>query len=439
MEMERIREVPSGSEQAGPGRKSRIGLWMRLRDQKRDRIEPERLTKAERIFLWLEDEISEATPKPALEDVEFLLGIDKSGMLELPMFDAGNRLFPQVGNIRSRSGIGGGAVYRETRREGLPVDLEASAAVTFRGYQSYRGRIGRILSLPGASPLARHLRNDDGETFFWYGSLRHDRYLNETFFGLGGDSSLSNRSIYSFYRSAVEAVAGYRFESGLTVAARTGWVSPRIGSGAGDDWPDVKAAFPAGSVPGLHRQPNFHEVSLAAYFDTGDEAGHPRRRAFVGSSYHRFHEVGEAPLDFQRFLLDARGYLPLGSPSRILALRALGSFDDRLQGEAIPFYLQRTLGDGSTLRGFSDQRFRGDKLLHLSAEYRWEAAPAVELALFVDAGQAHRHPEPIALKDFRGSHGIGVRLKTENATFFRIDVARSHEEIRFHITTSHPF
>ena len=49
----------------------------------------------------------------------------------------------------------------------------------------------------------------------------------------------------------------------------------------------------------------------------------------------------------------------------------------------MPFYLQSFLGGSHTLRAYASQRFRGEKLALFQAEYRWEAAPAVELALFV--------------------------------------------------------
>ena len=54
-------------------------------------------------------------------------------------------------------------------------------------------------------------------------------------------------------------------------------------------------------------------------------------------------------------------------------------------------------GGSHTLRGFRTFRFRGEKVLLLQAEYRWEAWPALEFALFADAGRAFGAGEDFAL------------------------------------------
>ena len=99
-----------------------------------------------------------------------------------------------------------------------------------------------------------------------------------------------------------------------------------------------------------------------------------------GISLSRFDDRGSEEFDFSRLAIDGRYYATLGSDQRVMAFRFFTLFDDEDPGTRIPFYVQETLGGDGSLRGFRDFRFRDNNLLFLSAEYRWEASPAFELA-----------------------------------------------------------
>ena len=129
----------------------------------------------------------------------------------------------------------------------------------------------------------------------------------------------------------------------------------------------------------------------------------------------------------------------LGSPQRVLALRGYASTARADSGARLPFYLQDTLGDSHSLRGFADFRFRGPAVLLLSAEYRWEAIPSVELALFQDAGTVGERMSDLRLEKLRGDFGVGLRVKRSDAVLLRLDVARSTEETRLLASTSLSF
>ena len=75
-------------------------------------------------------------------------------------------------------------------------------------------------------------------------------------------------------------------------------------------------------------------------------------------------------------------------------------------------------------------RFRGEDLLLLQAEYRWEAAPALELALFADAGAVASKASDLGFSGLETDWGLGLRLKTFRAVFVRLDVAHSAEGAR---------
>ena len=145
----------------------------------------------------------------------------------------------------------------------------------------------------------------------------------------------------------------------------------------------------------------------------------------------RFDERGGDEFTFDRVAGDARAYVSLGSPQRVLAVRALAFADRPAAGARVPFYVQEALGGSHTLRGFRTFRFRGEKVLLFQAEYRWETWPALEFALFTDAGRVYGNGEDFAVSGLETDYGIGVRLKTHQAVIARFDVAHSRETTRF--------
>jgi outer membrane protein assembly factor BamA len=144
--------------------------------------------------------------------------------------------------------------------------------------------------------------------------------------------------------------------------------------------------------------------------------------------YSRFEDRNGGSFSFDRYGLDLRGAFPLGSEQRVLALRTYLNIDRPAAGSRVPFYLQESLGSSHTLRGFESFRFRGEKLLLLQAEYRWEAAPWAELALFADAGTVARDDSSLELSRLEADWGIGLRFKGERFTFLRLDLAFSREK-----------
>jgi hemolysin activation/secretion protein len=114
----------------------------------------------------------------------------------------------------------------------------------------------------------------------------------------------------------------------------------------------------------------------------------------------------------------------------VLALRAYAAFADADRRARVPFYLQETLGGSHTLRGFPSFRYRGENLALLQAEYRWEASPAIELALFADAGTVAATARGLDLGRLEAGYGFGLRFKTTSSPILRLDLARGREGAR---------
>ena len=142
-----------------------------------------------------------------------------------------------------------------------------------------------------------------------------------------------------------------------------------------------------------------------------------------------------APAD--RIGFDARAFLPLGSPQRVLAVRAALLGDHAAEADRVPFFMQESLGGSHTLRGFDSFRFRGERLELYQIEYRWEPAAFWELAVFTEAGTAAREGEGFG--DLHWDYGFGTRFKTYRDVLLRFEIAFSSETTRYYIRSSTSF
>lgn len=348
-------------------------------------------------------------------------------------------LHPRLVNIASGSETAGGLRFWAPDIGASPVDVHASAFRSIRGYEYYDLQVGRV-SCEGSLLPARSTKGDDvyelGDVsrveaghVFLYGSARYRHYPETAFYGLGAAARAEGRASFLRQDALYEAVAGYRGPRGA-LTARAGFLQAFVGPGAEDEVPVIRQLYDDRSAPGLDRQPDFSHVAATVLLDGRDRPANPHRGGMIAAGLSRFAERGGREFTFDRVAGDARGFASLGSPQRVIALRALVSADRPASGGRVPFYLQEALGGSRTLRGFGSHRFRGEKLLLLQAEYRWEAWPALELALFADAGRAYGAGEGFAIRALESDVGFGLRLKTHDAVLARIDIAWSREDTR---------
>jgi hypothetical protein len=412
---------PAGAQDAAPSPSpppaSRAEQWRRLREEKAARLAP----PPGAGFLERQILAFEKAERPSLLNLQY------------------KGFFPTVGGVSSGSQVAAGARFWQPERGPKRTSVHASAAVSRLGYELYDLQIGRIPHRPGERP-ARSTRGDDvyelgslrpGVTpIVLYGSLRHRHNPQERLFGLGPDSRREDRSNYLLREASYELVAGYQPRAHVVATARAGWFQPGVGPGESGSFPSVEQVFDERDLPGLTRQEDYARLAGLVLIDYRDQPFNPHRGGMVAASAMRFDGRG-GDFDFTRLAVDARGYLPLGSNQRVLAARVLASSDDPRPGARVPFFLQEALATSHTLRGYETFRFRGEKLLSLQAEYRWEAVPALELALFADAGNVARAGEGFGALE--AGYGFGIRLKTHRDVLARFDAAWGREGRRLYL------
>jgi Omp85 superfamily domain len=408
--------VPAvAAEDAAPPPRTRAEAWQRLRDEKRLRMAPYHPGRLERQVL-------------AFEKAE------RPGILQLNY----KGFYPRIRSLASGSRLAPVLRFWQPDVKGSSLSVHASAAYSPTGYELYDFQAGRLphrgRELPPPSTRGDDvyelgaLKESPLDGLILYTSLRYRHQPRDAFFGLGQDSQASDRTSFLYQDASYELVSGWQFTPRFVATARLGYVQVFTTDGEDEDFPPIGAVFDDQSAPGLALpQPDFYKLTGLLLWDARDRSFNPHRGGMVGIMFTRFDDKDGDLFGFQRVAADLRGYVSLGSPQRVLAARLLAVSDDADAGSRVPFYFQEALSNSRTLRGYPTFRFRGEKEISLQAEYRWEPAPALELAVFVDAGRVFRPEQDVSLDGLRASGGFGVRLKAYDDVLMRFDVAWGDE------------
>ena len=381
------------------------------------------------------------------------LGLDDKGNDE-PKDGGGfhmGPLYPSITVVSSGSGVAPMVQLWAPDLGSSGLDFQAAASYSINRYQFYAVRLG-LLPHRGSGPpwLAtstsrlyplsdiEHLSRVENR-FDLYGAYRYRYYPEENFWGIGMDTFAEDRTDYRLSDQLAELVTAYHFSPRVALTARAGLLRTSIGPGDDPAFPDLKTRFDLVTAPGLERQPDQVILGGGLLLDFRDQPGNPHGGVFLAVGVSRYDDRDANQFEFRRVAGDLRAYLPLGSHRHVLAGHAVASFDFTDAGRSVPFYLQSTLGGSYLLRGYGSTRFRDEKLIAFTGEYRFEIIPRLELALFYDAGQAAPTLDELDLSRLHTSYGAGLRLKSPRKVRLRFDVARSSETTRYLVRFSPSF
>ena len=351
--------------------------------------------------------------------------------------------FPRVEVVSSGGGLAPMLHFWAPDIGGTPLDIHASASYSIYTYQYYDLQVGLVPHngehLPrmerGTGPLfpLSDLEKTAGMPGFnIYASARYRDYPREDFYGLGATSLLSARTDYRLKDGLYEGVVRFGVPH-FSLMARAGLFHSSISPGTDSAFPSTELSNSAATAPGLFVSTDFVHLSAGAWLELRDEPGNPHQGASLGVAYSRFDDRHGNAFQFNRAIVDAREYIPLGSKRHVIALRQATSLDTPDAGSSVPFYMQSSLGSNTFLGGYRSFRFRDDKLLALEAEYRFEMIPKLELALIYQTGKVFPTMSEFGLRNLRNSWGAGLRLKSPKKVHARVDVLHSPEGTRVHL------
>jgi outer membrane protein assembly factor BamA len=366
---------------------TRTELILAERDQKERALTPEEPSKTEQRLNWVRD----------------------AGVLD--------RFSNGVHGIKLKLGGlapgGGFAVGPEFSLEGLlggRLNFRGGAQSSARGYHKQ----DLLFELPGF--LNKRVTVDLYAV--------HHNYPSLNYYGPGPDSDRTGRSAYRHEDTAIDATVSVEIMPKLRAGASAGYVFNNVGAGNDSRFISSEKIY---TVAGIGAQSNFFRTGAFVQYDYRDFAPGPRAGGNYIAQFHNFSDRTFGQSDFRRLDLEAQQYIPLFNKRRVIALRAKSITTFTTDDKTVPFYMQPMLGGSDDLRGFRPFRFRGDNLLLMNAEYRWEVFSGMDMAVFGDAGKVYMQKSDLNLKQLESSIGFGLRFNARNQVFMRIDVGFSHE------------
>jgi outer membrane protein assembly factor BamA len=261
------------------------------------------------------------------------------------------------------------------------------------------------------------------ERRFVYAELRHRDFDGGLVFDDEGGAIP-----YRLEDTSIDLVGGQRLGVHWLLGLRAGVVSgaARVDTSSSESSGDGRMG--AWLSASARERDGYFRTAASLAFDDRDHPRRPTQGSYLELSFAHFGGMQQHP-SFDRLTLDARRFQALGSPERVLALRASATLDGGT-GAEVPFYLLDTLG-GDRLRGYDPYRFRGPSVIAFSAEYRQALARSLEAVAFWDVGRAWGGAPAMGTDGLRGSYGLGVRLLSPSGVLLRLEGARGAEGVRF--------
>lgn len=153
-------------------------------------------------------------------------------------------------------------------------------------------------------------------------------------------------------------------------------------------------------------------------------------------------EVHNTDYNFVKYWMESRFYLPVDKLLKDFFESSFGSQDKPIMlaariivGSAtgdVPYEELYTVGGDTTLRGYEDEQFRGEKMLLGNFELRIPLDKAFGIVFLYDIGRAWREGGSSSFgSDLEYSYGFGVRLNTPLGNI-RLDYAKGRDDDRFH-------
>jgi hypothetical protein len=353
---------------------------------------------------------------------KWLVKLENDRVLERLFQGSDKGFYPKFGTIASGSSLGFGGGYRNRTLMARRATLDTWGSYTLKKYWMLHAELDMPRLAGGLVSAELHASKSD------FGRL--------DFFGLGADSRRADRTNFTLRNTVLGGTAGVHVTPWLTAGGGLEYLAPRVGSGKSPRIPTVETLFDPADVPGFTEQPDFLHYQAFVDLNYREPRGNPRRGGWYQVRYHAYKDQDLDRYSFDRVDVDLQQYFPFLNDRRVIALHALVSTSTVDAGQVYPFYLQPTLGGSRSLRGFRSYRFRGEHLLLLQAEYRFEIFPALDAALFYDAGKVTRLRSDLDLDGLEHDYGIGFRFGTLQGVFMRIEAAfgstdGKHFRIRF--------
>jgi outer membrane protein assembly factor BamA len=324
-------------------------------------------------------------------------------IMSSPLLDGGGGLYPWLGSVFPGSGLAGGVGYLARYPEGMRLNATAGASIN----GSYRLE-GSFL---GPRFASRTLRPRVGAS--WVDAKQ------VSFYGLGPFADDTARARYDYSPKSVTTELVFTPTSWFRIDGGFEWLTFATNSGSEAPAPILF------SGPGFGEDLRYQISRGTVAFDTRTSPGYSTRGSLLRATHELYDERRDLPYDYRQTELEAIQLVPILHEQFVLAFRGLATLTHADGDDDVPLPLLPYVGGGSTVRGLSNRRFADRNRMVLTAEYRWLPSRALDMAVFVDAGEVVPTHDNFRIQDFETAVGIGMRIHGPTFTALRIEGAKS--------------
>lgn len=292
--------------------------------------------------------------------------------------------------------------------------------------------------------LDLHYRNLGlfGERFHADVRFLHDRDAAVRFFGLGPESPIEDETNMTIGVTGFYGIVGVN----LTPTARLSFGETLqrfdIRRGGIPNLPFTGDVFP--DLPGVQGA-TVHAQRLILTYDGRDSQTTPTRGLSLSLYVEASSQLLGSASDYVKSGLDFVYLRPVWDNRVVLVARGL---IEALSGDSdTPFEVLPTLGGGSTLRGFSTDRFYDNARVLLNLESRirlvtlrlFGVTAEFQAAPFVDIGTVFNSISTFAKEGFEVTPGFGLRGLVPPSVVGHVEVGVSREGAAIFVGLDYPF
>ena len=257
----------------------------------------------------------------------------------------------------------------------------------------------------------------------------YDKYLKNSFFGIGNTSTFDQRETYSKEPLEISALFGRGIARTFVVQVGVKYKIVRNFNYADTSlFAKTPPSLNQGTSAGL-------SIVGSARYDSRSSFIHPDRGEVVQFDVGYGTKSMWGDYDLFTTSLSLQGYRPFISPRTILAVRLSGQI---AAGDSLPVHTLSVLGGSKTMRGYPLDRYLDNVRILSTIELRFPLVWRVGAVAGIDAGKVWDRPSAIDFRRWAWNGVFGLRFYFDSFVA-RADLGISREYTGFYLDFGHSF
>ncbi len=350
---------------------------------------------------------------------------------------ANRKWFDRLAALLQFRDVTWGALPTYSSRAGIGLKLYRNDVIT-EGAQFQLG-FSNGIATPKRQRYFLRLKNVRmGELLRFGARARYQNYADERFYGIGPSSRERDETSFAHENSSFEASLDAHVSKRLIAGINFGYEINNVLPGASDERPTIGDIYTLAELPGLENQLNFWRGIISLAYDGRNAPGNPFGGTMLELNAATYIQNSDDPqYGFTRMSADISQFINIFR-QRVLVLRLSAMITETESGKQVPFYYLSELGRTATIRGLSRGRFLDKDRLFGSLEWRYplmiRQGNGIDASLFFDFGQVADDISNVAIRDMEPVFGVGFRIYSKRLLIANIQIARSSELTRVHLS-----